>query len=278
MNYFANMHPAVIVTYFVTCMMMVIVFFDPVILAICFLSQGIFLLYCKGICKGSKFIVGCMSLWVVCAGVNMLVNHRGVTVFATIVGLPITLECLVYGFLTGVFLAASLMLFSCYNTILTSEKLMCLFGNTLPQFSLVFSMILRLVPKVKRDYRKIRENQKLQTGILSALVGIALEDSLETGVVMRYRGYGMSKKRTSIYQRDMKRMDWGIIGLLIIGTAVSVILYVSSGTRIEFFPYVEYVIDRRGVVSYGIYFCLAHVPMIINGMEEIKWRRIVSKI
>lgn len=272
------MHPTVIFSYFVICLLVMIFFFDPVILGIFFLSQSIFLLYCKGIYQGMKYVFGCMGLWLVCAGVNVLVNHRGTTVFGTIFGLPMTLECATYGFFTGVFLASSLLLFSCYNILMTSEKIMCLFGNVLPRFSLVFSMILRLVPKLKRDYEKIRENQKLQTGIISALVGLALEDSLETGVVMKYRGYGADTTRTSIYARKMKPLDWALLSCFICFGGAGVFFYVSSGTRMEFFPYLAYTVGRNGWLSYGAIFVLANLPMMLNGMEEIKWRRIVSKI
>ncbi len=278
MNFFANNHPVVIFTYFMMCMLVMILFFDPVILGIFFLSQGIFLMYCKGTYQGIKYVLGGVGLWIVCAGVNVLVNHRGVTVLATLAGLPITLECAVYGVLTGVLLASSILLFMCYNTIMTSEKIMCLFGNRLPRFSLVFSMVLRLIPKLKRDYEKIRENQKVQTGMLSALVGLALEDSLETGVVMRYRGYGCREKRTSVYYKRMKMVDWLLLAVFITGVIVGIVLYVSSETGFEVFPYIEYRVNRCGIVSYGIFLVIANVPMLINGMEEIKWRRIVSKI
>ncbi len=278
MNYFANVHPAVIFTYFMTSMVMIILFFDPIILGIYLLSQILFISYCKGILQGVKYVLGSLGFVMLCGGINAFVNHRGATVFARVAGLPITLESVVFGGLTGVLLAASLLLFSCYNNIMTSEKMMCLFGNVLPQFSLVFSMILRLVPKLKRDYHKIRENQKIQTGMLSALVGIALEDSLETGVVMRYRGYGSGKKRTSIYSRKMKVVDWILLGVFVIGAVLGVVLYMSSGTTMEIFPYIEYQLDNRGMISYGIFFCIANLPMWMNGMEEIKWRRIVSNI
>lgn len=278
MNYFANIHPAVIVSYFFSCMLVMILFFDPVFLGICFVSQSIFVMYLKGTATGLRSIVKYAGLWLVCAGVNALVNHRGVTVLTFLAGLPITWECVVYGFLTGVFLTSSLLLFTCYNTIMTSEKTMCLLGNTLPQFSLVFSMILRLVPKLKRDYSKIRENQHIQKGMLSALVGIALEDSMETGVVMKYRGYGGKQKRTSIYRKKWNTMDRVLFFILVTGIVAVVCLYGASDTGIEFFPSIEYVRERWGILSYVIFGILANLPMIINGMEEIKWKRIISSI
>lgn len=278
MNYFANIHPAVIVSYFLSCMLVMILFFDPVFLGICFVSQSIFVMYLKGTVTGLKSIMQYAGLWLVCAGVNALVNHRGVTVLAFFAGLPITWECVVYGFLTGIFLTSSLLLFTCYNTMMTSEKTMCLLGNTLPRFSLVFAMILRLVPKLKRDYSKIRENQHIQKGMISALVGIALEDSMETGVVMKYRGYAGKPKRTSIYEKKMNTFDVVLLVIFVTGTVAVVVLYGRSKTGIEFFPYIEYQRERWGILSYGIFFLLANLPMIMNGMEEIKWKRIISSI
>lgn len=277
MNYFSNFHPAVIFIYFMAVIGINIFLFDPILFGIFLVSQMIFYLYLRGSSEGIKFVFGCLSMILVCAVLNALLNHRGTSVFFYLYGLPITKESLFYGGMTGLLLAASLLIFGCYQHIMTSEKIMCLFGNIIPHISLVFSMALRLIPKVKRDYKKIRENHKIEKGILSTLIGLALEDSMETGVVMGYRGYA-SGKRTSIYARKMCGRDIVLLAGILLLTIVGACGYIISETSILVFPYIEYQCDVLGIISYVCMTVLFFTPMMINIREEIRWKRIVSKI
>lgn len=288
MNYFSNFHPAVIFVYFIAVLVLNMTIFDPVILSISLLGQLIFYLYLKGIYEGMRFVWKCLMLLPVCGGINMFVNHRGVSVLFYVTDLPVTQECLFYGCMTGALLALSLLLFGCYNHLMTSDQIMCLFGNRFPHLSLIFSMALRLVPKIKRDYRKIRETHKWQAGILTTLIGLSLEDSLETGIVMGYRGYGQNMasggagktpvRRTSIRSRHMEKRDALFFGFFFTMLAGGVGLYVISETGLLIFPYIEYSVHPEGIAAYLLFGVLINAPMLINAREELRWKRIISRI
>lgn len=283
MNTFNQYHPAVILLYFTAAVAVDILFFDPVILCISFVSQGVFYLYIKGVRTGISFVGKCMLFALLCLFVNTLVNHRGASVLIFIGGLPVTVESAFYGLLTGLLLTDSVLAFGCYHSIMTSEKLMCLTGNFFPSFSLVFSMVLGLVPKMKRDYEKLKESQppaksvKLQSGMLSALVGFSLEDSIEMGISMRYRGYG-SGRRTSIYSRKFGWRDGVMAGAVVLAAAAGIVCYVWSGAGVDVFPYIEFRYNITGAAAYAVFAILFNIPMAVNAREEIKWNRIVSKI
>lgn len=281
MNGFSKYHPAVIFIYFVAATVIMIFVFDPVLLGIALLSQSALYLYLKGMSEGMGFVGKCLGMVVICGGINALVNHRGVTVLCWMGELPVTAECLFYGCMTGTLLAASLLMFGCCSQIMTSEKILCLFGNRLPHSSLLFSMALRLIPKIRRDYKKIRENHKLQSGILTTLVGLALEDSLEMGTAMRDRGYGTQperKRRTSIYARGFKERDLVLIVYLFFTVSAGVGMYACSQTRFLAFPYIEYSRDGMGTGAYVLFVLLFFIPLGINIREELRWKHIVSKI
>lgn len=281
MSGFSKFHPTVIFMYFVAVTVITIFAFDPVLLGIALLSQSAFYLYLKGMSAGFDFVVKCLGMVVICGGINALVNHRGVTVLCWMGELPVTVECLFYGCMTGTLLAASLLMFGCCSQIMTSEKILCLFGNRLPHASLLFSMALRMMPKIRRDYKKIRENHKLQSGILTTLVGLALEDSLEMGTAMRDRGYGTQperKRRTSIYARGFKGRDLALIVYLFFTVSVGMGMYACSQTRFLAFPYIEYNRDGMGTGAYLLFVLLFFIPLGINIREELRWRHIVSKI
>lgn len=72
---------------------------------------------------------------------NLAFNHQGATILAYLPsGNPLTLESIAYGFAAAAMLAAVVLWFSCWNTVMTSDKLMHLFGRVVPALSLLLSM------------------------------------------------------------------------------------------------------------------------------------------
>lgn len=283
MNTFSTYHPWVVLSYFLAVVAINIILFDPVLFGICFISQTLFYMYVKGVFEGARFAGKCLFFVVVCMVINACINHRGMSVIFMIGGLPVTVECVVYGMMTGFLLAGSILAFGCYHAVMTSEKVMCMFGGFFPSFSLLFSMALGLVPKMRRDYEKIRENHKLvengrvQSGILSTLIGLSLEDSMEMGISMRYRGFGQGK-RTSICRQKFGVRDGIMLAVIALCAAAGTVCFFQSGTGLDVFPYIEYACDGGGIAAYVIFAVLFHIPMVLNAKEEIKWSRIISKI
>lgn len=283
MNTFSTYHPSVIFIYFIVVIAVNLSFFDPVIYAVFFVSEAVFYCYVKGVEAGVRLLLRCVSLVAVCVVVNACVNHRGASVLFYAGGLPVTLESLCYGAMAGVLLTNSFLAFGCCQALMTSEKLMSLAANRFPSFSLVFSMALGLVPKMKRDYDKLKENhahvkgRKVRFAILSTLVGISLEDSVDRGTSMRYRGYGIGR-RTSIYAKRFRRRDGAVLVMIALLGAFGAACYAVSDTGLEVFPYIEYRCAGIGPAAYVVLAVLFNIPMAVNGKEELKWNRIVSKM
>ena len=53
---------------------------------------------------------------------------------------------MLYGLASAALLSATLLWFTCYNTVMTSDKFIYLFGRVIPALSLVLSMTMRFVP------------------------------------------------------------------------------------------------------------------------------------
>ena len=89
---------------------------------------------------------------------NPMFNHYGVTMLYYIEssGNWITLEAIVYGIVLGAVMFIVIQWFSCYNTVMTSDKFIYLFGRIIPALSLVLSMALRFVPRFLRQLKVIR--------------------------------------------------------------------------------------------------------------------------
>ena len=93
--------------------------------------------------------------------INPLFNHQGVTILTYFSwGNPLTLESILYGIATAVLLSSTVLWFSCFNTVMTSDKFVYLFGKAAPSLSLVLSMTLRFVPKFTAQMKKVRQSQK----------------------------------------------------------------------------------------------------------------------
>lgn len=70
-------------------------------------------------------------------------------------GNAVTKEALTFGFYASVMFSAVILWFECFNVVMTSDKLLCLFGRLSPSVSLLLSMALRFVPKFGRKIRSI---------------------------------------------------------------------------------------------------------------------------
>jgi energy-coupling factor transport system permease protein len=160
-------------------------------------------------------------------GMNPLFNHRGTTILGYLSnGNAITLEACVYGIQAAMLLAAVVLWFSCFNVIMTTDKLIYIFGRILPTLSLLISMILRFVPRYRKQLRETADAQaqlgrglkygswitRMRQGvrILSIVLTWSLEHAVETANSMKSRGYGV-KGRTAYSQYQFCARDAGML-------------------------------------------------------------------
>lgn len=290
-NSFVKYHPFVNFYYFVFMILCSMFFMHPVFLGISLVTSFIYSVFLNGT-KAIKFNLLYMApLLVIMAFMNPAFNHAGVTIlFYLKNGNPITLESIVYGIASATMFISVIMWFSCYNAIMTSDKFIYIFGRIIPSLSLIFSMVLRFVPKYKNQIKVISNGQKaigrdMSQGnvirrakngirIISILVTWALENAIETADSMKARGYGL-KGRTSFsifkfYRRDkIMMMILAFLSIIII----SGVLYGIN--RIIYFPWIK--LSRNTLFSLIVdisYFLFAISPMVSDIIEEIAWRKI----
>lgn len=289
---FSNYHPLLNLLYFVGTIGITVFVTHPVLLGISFVTGVAYSALLKGIRSTIKFnLVFAIPSMVIVALINPMFNHYGVTILGYLYnGNPFTLESCVYGVVMALMLACTLIWFSCYTEVMTSDKFIYLFGRMIPALSLVLSMCLRFVPKFVRQMGVIADGQKCvgrSTGngslvkrarhgitIFSILITWALENAIETADSMKCRGYG-EKGRTafSIYHFDKRD---GIC-LLFMAAAYGLTLYGAK----EGYAFASYnpriVIDGLPLTkgsflvffSYGM-FCL--MPTIMELLDRRMWK------
>ena len=263
---FATYHPAVCMLFFLAAIGFAFSTQHPAYVALSYTVSGAYLVYLRGWRPSLRTMGTCVPLVVFVGLLNSLFNAAGATILWQWGPFCICVEGLWYGLAMGGMLTAVLLWFACYNEVMTEDKFTYLFGRRLPTVSLMVTMISRWVPRMVSRGRGIHDSQealiggydqskrgKLHRGVRMAtvLVGLGMEDSIQTADSMSARGYG-SAARTS-YARfrwhARERVVLGVFGALI---AVNVALLVIDAGTFAFYPRVSTVELSWGYATYAL--------------------------
>ena len=290
---FASLHPFVLLVFFLFAAGFSMFLMHPVFLVISFICAFGYCVYLKGK-KGIKSLGLCLPLVIFAAVINAAFNHQGVTILVYVNDNPITLESLIYSLAAALMLLGVLMWFSCLNEIMTSDKLMCVFGKLSPSVAILFSTTLRFVPRFGAQLKKITFAQKCigrsysdggfftrlknAVKILSILVTWALENAVETADSMKSRGWGL-KGRTSYSGFRFDRRDFFSLAALLLLASFIIGGILAGEGRVKYYPSVVLSdFSVFGLMVYMAYFLLMAFPLIFSLTEDFKWYRLKSKI
>lgn len=239
---------------------------------------------------GVKFLLPAMLFIMI---INPLFNHRGATVlFYLPWGNPVTLESLVYGIVTAFMLCSVAVWFLSFNRVMTSDKLVYLFGRIAPSLSLVLAMALRFVPRFTQQFRQVKAAQKqLDNGkrsfvskmrsafsVFSVMIGWSMENAIETSDAMKSRGYGL-KGRTAYSLYRFRRNDGIITAVFLAELSGLLALLICGKPGYRYFPSLKgELTDVFSIIFYSVYALFLLTPVIINTVEGIGWKLLKSKI
>ena len=273
--------------------MLPIMFFqNPLLSGIGILSGLLYYLVKNGL-RGFRNIWWMFIVPVVGAIINPLFMHNGRTVLFVLNDNPITLEATLFGLASGVMIASILMWFASFNQIMTSDKLLYIFGSVSPKIALILSMTLRYIPLYKQQISKTNNAQKamglykednlidrLKGGIriFSVMVTWALENGVITADSMTARGYGIGKRsRFAIFKWD--KQDYMLLAVSLVLFVLTSIAGFAGMLHIEWYPSI--LLPQRGilnVISFAAFICLCLIPDFLQIKEETRWRSLQSRI
>ena len=228
---FERCHPAVNLIYFAAVVAAMITFQHPVFLAVSFLCAFAYSAKRNG-WKAVAFNLCLLALIAAFALYYSSYTHFGMTVLhQNFVGNNMTLESLVYGIVLGISVAGVCIWFSCVYSVFTTDKVVYLFGKVSPRLSLFLAILLRMVPRVKKEAKRINMAQQgigrgINQGSFFARVhnGIRIFSMLITWTIdsltvasesMRSRGSNLrGRKAFSIYRFDNRDRAY-VIGLFL---------------------------------------------------------------
>ena len=216
---FEKCHPAVNFIYFAGVIAGTIAFQHPIFLAISFLCAFAYSIKRNG-WKALVFNLVLLPLIVAFALYYSSYHHFGITVLEqNMIGNNMTLESLVYGFVLGFAVAGVMIWLSCVYSVFTTDKVVYLFGKVSPRLSLFLAIALRMIPRIKKEAKKINTAQKgigrgVSQGnffqrlkncirIFSMLITWTIESLTTASESMRSRGSSLrGRKAFSIYRFD----------------------------------------------------------------------------
>ncbi len=290
---FSGYHPAVNFLYFGLVLAFTMVFMHPACLVISLSCAAAYSVYLNGARAVRFHLLYMLPMLLVAALMNPVFNHEGGTILSYLPdGNPLTLESIVYGVAAAAMLMAVISWFTCYNAVMTSDKFVYLFGRVIPALSLILSMTLRFVPRFKDQMKRVSESQRSvgrdvsQGGvlrrarngitILSIMVTWSLENAIETADSMRSRGYGLPGRTAfSIYRFD-RRDRLALLFLLFCGAYITVGALLG-GLYWRYFPTIRGAAPGTYSLSvFAAYFALCASPLIINNLEDSKWKALQS--
>ena len=292
---FILMHPVVTASYY-TIVIGILMFSNSPLFLISAIALGMcydMLLKGRKSLRNNLFIILFMSFLTVL--INALFTHNGSTVLFYLGNNRVTLEAACYGFVMALMLSGVMIWFSSFNVVMTSEKLIYIFGRFAPVLGLTLSMIFRFVPLLRTRFELIREGQKAlyagdEKGFIgklrhfgkevSILVSWSLESSIESADSMAARGYGL-KGRTSYNLFKIRTADIMTLLLSMLLGGVTITSYAAGVNKLYYYPVIRVVesspkwLELAGYVSF---IALLAIPLAIDLIGELRWKKSRSTI
>ncbi|MBR4080752.1 MAG: energy-coupling factor transporter transmembrane protein EcfT [Clostridia bacterium] len=288
MRRFHEHNPIAVTAYFLCASGVAMMCMDPLLLltalagALC--CHG--LMCAPGSARTHLFSLG---LFAVMTLVNPLLSHNGATVLFVMNHNPVTLEALLYGAAAAGMVTAVMYFFRAFSHVMTSDRLLYVFGGLSPKLALVLSMALRYVPLFGQQTRKVRQTQQAlglfredniidglrgEARVFSVMTTWALENGVITADSMTARGYGTGR-RTRFRLFRWTARDTLLLCLTLVLTGLT--LWGAAGRGFTWYPRITAPpMTTQAAAGYAAYGLLALLPVLYEGKEAIRWRCLMS--
>ena len=282
---FSDCHPAVNFLYFALVLAFSMCLMHPACLVISLTGACCYLTRLLGASELGRSAHWLVPMALLAALVNPAFVHQGATILTYFPsGNPLTLESILYGCASGVLLAAVVLWFVCVTDVITSDKVVYLFGRIIPALSLLLSMTLRFVPQFTRRLRTVAQAQRrlgrdagrgsVRRRLREAMrvFSIVVTWSLESGLIaadsMRGRGYGLPGRTAfALYRldrRDAAMLLWlGFCGLYLLGGAL------AGGLAFQYYPLLSAgAVTPLTVSFFAVYGLLCFTPVLVDAASR----------
>lgn len=293
MRFFERYHPAALLAYFAAVLLIAMFAGSPLTVALALAGGLCFAATMTTAKEKLADLTFYLPLVLLVTITNPLFSHNGVTPLFFLNGRAVTLEAILYGAGLGVTLWAVLLWCRCWSRIMTSEKLLYLFGRAIPKLSLVLSMALRYVPLLRRQAKKLERAQQVlglyaseryfdrlrsKLAVYSGLVGWSLENAVEVSRSMKARGYGL-KGRTAYANYHFTRCDAALLAFSLCAAGLYLTVGALGYGGFTYYPALSGIDTRLpALAGEAAFAALAFAPFLIEGRQTLQWNFCKSKI
>lgn len=285
---FSQLHPSVNLIFYAFAVCITMFSTAPAFLAVTFVFSFIYSVLLGGFKQIKVNLMFMIPIVILMTLINTLFTHNGATVLMYINNNRITLEAFLFGFASSILLTSVIVWFASFNKVMTSDKLIYVFGKAAPVMGLTLSMIFRFIPLLKERYREIHLGQvcmgrtgganifqkiRMTCKEISILISWSLEAAIETSDSMETRGYGL-KGRTSFHLFKMTARDKVCLAyVLVFGTVTAVACFMGY-TDIWYYPEIAFgTINLFKGIALVCYVLLLGMPLVTDIYGERKWQR-----
>ncbi|MBQ3489629.1 MAG: cobalt transport protein [Clostridia bacterium] len=287
-----HLNPIVLFFYFAAAAGISMFSMNPVI-QIFSLAGALSFFFLRNAGKRTGMHLPLFLLALLAALLNPLFQHNGATVLFVLNGNPVTKEACIYGAVTALMLLATLYWFRSFSELMTSDKILYLFGRISPKIALLLSMAMRYIPLFGAQLKKTAQTQKAMgyfkednamdrirgyMRVFSVTVTWALESGIVTADSMEARGYGEGKRSSFAVFRFYRKDGFY---LMLIGALFLISVYGLATEAVAFQYYPTFGAQAPSFIStltYIAYIMLAFLPTAAEAGEKIKWKYLQSKI
>lgn len=288
---FSTYHPLVNFVFFAAVLGFSMFFMHPLSLLISLLC-GAFYYVSLAQSKAKVFILKfILPITLLTLLMNPLLSHEGVTIlFYLPTKNPFTLESVIYGILAALMLSAVILWFCCFSLVMTSDKFIYLFSKISPSLSLLLSMTLRFIPRLKRQFETVSEMRnslygennkliKIKNAITSfiSVVSWGLETAAQTADSMKSRGFG-TKKRTSYNVYRFTKRDYIALAFILFCVVFIVCGSVSGELYFRAYPDIKGSFNLMTIIIEAAFAALCIMPFYLERREKRQWKQSLSKI
>ena len=293
-NFFGKYHPVCQAIYFISIFFFMIAINNPALRLAATVIVFVYVSLMQGVRSIGRSMVYIIPLLLLISILNPLFNHIGQTVLLYINDEPISLEAVLYGLFAAILIISLVQFFTAFSICIDAHRLKFLLGRALPALSLMISMILRYMPHLRRRLKEILGVQQtlgLETtsgpwrkrfsngaNILLGLMSLSMEEGIDTSDSMNARGYYLRGK-THFHSYVYKNTDIICIIIVLILDAALVVPLAMGFSDYAFYPLLTpFLKNGISVFMLIIYAILAALPIIVNILEEIRWKLLEKKI
>ena len=286
---FERCHPAVNFIYFAAVIAGTVMFTHPAFVAVSYVCAFIYSVKRNG-WHGLIFDLALLPFIAAFMWYYISFNHFGVTVlWQNSIGNNMTLEAMVCGLCTAFAAAAVIMWMSCVHSVISADKVVYLFGRISPRLALFLAVLLRMVPRIKKETWRINTAQKgigkgaSQGGpigmvrnwirIFSIMVSWIIEAFGYASDSMRSRGSLLKGRRAfSIYRFDDRDRVFVVVMFCFI--SASVMAHLLKQTTASFSPRIILPpFTAASLIFCILYAALCLLPFVLEVWTEFSFER-----